>query len=76
MTAAQTSVGYARLNEALMTMLLENLYRLVTLEHLFDQRMDFENPSFAFDGSRLVSECDLQIRVKEYSRPLDDVRGS
>ncbi|MGA8576046.1 MAG: hypothetical protein WB609_10275 [Candidatus Cybelea sp.] len=75
MTAAQTAVGSARLNEASMTILLENLYRLVTLENLFDQRVDFGNPGFAFDGVRLVSESDLQVKVNEHKRPLDDLHN-
>jgi len=52
-----------------MTMLLENLYRIVTLEHLFNRRVDFGSPAFAFDGIRLVSEDDLKIKVKEVERP-------
>jgi hypothetical protein len=74
MAAAQTAVGCARLNEALMTILLENLHRLVTLEHLFDQRVDFGGLNFAFDGIRLVSERDLEIKVNETRRPLDNLR--
>lgn len=73
MAAAQTAVGCARLNEALMTILLENLYRLVTLENLFDQRVAFENRSFAFDGIRLFSELNLEIKARRSPRPLDEL---
>jgi hypothetical protein len=74
MAAAQTAVGCARLNEALMTILLENLYRLVTLEHLFNQRVEFNDPNFAFEGVRLVCETDVQVKVNESTRPLDNLR--
>jgi hypothetical protein len=57
--AATTAVGTARLNEALATILVSNVRHLVTLEHLFDQRVDFSNPEFAFTNVRLVQESNL-----------------
>lgn len=74
MAAAQTAVGCARLNEALMTILLENLYRIVTLEHLFDRRVDFGDRDFAFDGVRLISERDIEITVvNQVNSPLNNL---
>jgi hypothetical protein len=77
MAAAQDATGCARLNETLMTMLLENLHRLVTLEHLFNQEVDFENRKFAFSGIKLVSESGgYEIKVHEAKRPLDNLSSN
>ncbi len=75
LAAATTAVGCARLNEALMTMLLENIHKLVTLEHLFNKRVDFADRDFSFDGIRLVSESELQVKINPHvPRPLDNIK--
>ena len=72
--AAEAAVGIARLNEALMTMFISNLVHLVTLENLFNERVDFNDPDYAFRGVRLVSEGKLAVKVKpQESRPLDNL---
>jgi hypothetical protein len=71
--AAQIAVGGRRRNESLATVVLHDVVNLVTLEHLFDQRVNFDDPQFAFHGIRLVSEGDLKVLVKKANtRPSDD----
>ena len=53
--AAALAVGWARLNEALATILLLNATRLVELEYLFGQEVDFQAKT-AFKSSRIVKE--------------------
>lgn len=73
LSAARVAVGRARLNEVLATILVGNLCRAVTLEYLFNQRVNFDDPDFAFDGIRTVRETDISVDVKaRESRPLDD----
>jgi hypothetical protein len=66
--AAQTAVGGARRNEALATIFVHNIRNLTTLEHLHDQRVDFDDPDFAFRGIRIVSEDEIKVNVSTAAR--------
>ncbi len=60
------------MNETLAVAIVDNLRSLVMLEHLFDVRVDFDDPEWAFEGITTVFEEEIRIQVSgPRPRPSD-----